>query len=323
MRKLHRMSRKKSPSITDYDKKEYDYSKYWERENRQYEHRAEILALKRLLKKTPENRRDFFVDFGGGYGRLMPVYAPFFRHVTLVDYSIKNLEKGVELAEKYGITNISFVAANLYHLPFKDKSINSGSLIRVIHHIENLRLLFSELGRVLNSNLVIDCPNKRHFLAMVRSLLSGNLKETLSDTPYQQPHREDSQDFTGGPQIFLNYNPKTLEKIAAPFKFRRIKRLSVSNLRSSTLKKIIPLAVLNGIESVLQHLFAIFLFGPQIWILFEKQTKTPSDTPTSIHDLIFCPKCNGKVRFRQSDCKCTKCGKIWKVDGKIWDFRYK
>ena len=248
------------PPITDYDTKNYDYSEYWERENRKYEHKAEIIALERMLNKIPQNKRKVFVDFGGGYGRLMPVYAQRFEHVILLDYSVSNLKKGVEAAEKANIKNISFVAANLYHLPFRAQSISVGAMIRVIHHIENTSLLFGELGRTVSGSLLIDCPNKRHFKAVVKGLFGGTLKNVLSHKPYKQPSRKDSEDTCGGKGIFLNYHPKHIEELAKVVGFEKIKRLSVSNFRSRTLKKVLPLGLLVALEKIAQQLMAPCLF---------------------------------------------------------------
>jgi ubiquinone/menaquinone biosynthesis C-methylase UbiE len=168
-----------TPAITKYDQGDYDYSKYWER-GRAYEHAAEEIALKRLLAKIPVGRREVFADLGGGYGRLMPIYAPLFKYNILLDYSIKNLQQGVALAKKNGITNISFVAANLYNLPFREEAIDTAAIVRVIHHIKDINLLFTELSRAIAHELILDIPNKRHFPAVIRGLFRGKLKEILS-----------------------------------------------------------------------------------------------------------------------------------------------
>jgi len=324
----------KIPSITEYDRKNYDYSRYWEGQEREYEHKAEVVALERMLERIENKSQKTFVDLGGGYGRLMPVYAPKFKHSILLDYSIKNLQKGVELAEHNGLNleNTTFVAANLYKMPFKDMAIDAGELIRVIHHIKDLPLLMDELARIIRSDLLIDCPNKRHFLAVARSLLKGTgaLKQTLSLAPYQQPHQKDSKDFCGGSQIFLNYHPKHLSKVASEKGFEENATLSISNFRHPQLKKLIPLKLLLSLEKLVQKTGAPLLFGPNIWLLLSRKDKEVETKPrfettgtTDPFELFSCPKCHGDLSRTTTGATCSDCNAQWSlIDGKIWDFRH-
>lgn len=317
-----------TPAITEYDKKDYDYSKYWQGKEREYEHLSEIIALERMLERVQYKSRKTFVDLGGGYGRLLPVYAPRFKHSILLDYSIKNLKKGVEQANRSGNPNVSFVAANLYKMPFRDKAIDAGELIRVIHHIKDLPLLIDELARVIHTDLLIDCPNKRHLLAVLRSLFRGKLKQTLSREPYQQPHRQDSKDYLGGEQIFLNYHPKHITTLASKYGFTPKTKLSVSNFRHPKLKKLIPLKALLTFERLTQKLAAPFFFGPNIWLLLSRAGTVTKNTQSEISssdifELFACPKCRGDLSRIDRGAKCSECDSEWSlIDGQIWDFRY-
>lgn len=317
-----------TPTVTSYDKTNYDYTKYWAGGTRQYEHESEVIALRRFLGKIPNKKEKTFVDLGGGYGRLMETYAPEFKHSILLDYSVNNLKKGADAAERLGIKNISFVAANLYKLPFRNDSIDAGELIRVAHHIKDIPLLMNELARVLRSSLIFDCPNKRHALAVLRSLFRGTraLRETLSTKPYEQPHRKDSQDSSGGKGIFMNYHPVHISAVASEKGFKTKGKLSVSNFRHPRLKKLLPLKILLGLEKLTQKLGTPCLFGPDIWLLLAKtdssQETFASTESFNIENLLFCPKCKGELSFGTNLGKCGHCGSEWKkVDGKIWDLR--
>jgi SAM-dependent methyltransferase len=64
-----------------------DYRSYWTA--RSYEHRAEVMALSRLLRGR---RFRHAVDVGGGYGRLSAVLSEHADRVTLTDPSYRQLE---------------------------------------------------------------------------------------------------------------------------------------------------------------------------------------------------------------------------------------
>lgn len=327
-----------STAIAEYDRKNYDYSRYWEGGKRQYEHTSEGIALRRMIRNIPDRKNKIFADFGGGYGRLIPVYAQDFKHIVLLDYSVNNLKKAAIATKENGISNVSFVAANLYHLPFADHSLDCGQLVRVIHHIKDFGRLAREITRAVNNHLIVDCPNKRHFLAVARSAFGKNrpLSETLSIKPYKQPHRKDSEDFCGSETIFLNYHPmhiiQQIESVSPSAtakdksNFKRKKTLSVSNFRHPSIKRVLPLAVLLALERVMQYIGTLCYFGPNIWILFEKkekQSEKPQHGNFDISAVFVCPKCRGALKFSNAESKCQKCGASWPfIDCKIWDFRY-
>ena len=55
-----------------YNDPTHNYLHYWN--NRQYEHDAEAIAIRRLLKGK---HFDHAIDVGGGYGRLCPIHHTF------------------------------------------------------------------------------------------------------------------------------------------------------------------------------------------------------------------------------------------------------
>jgi len=66
----------------------YDYPGYWI--GREYEHEAEIFAIKSFLKKIPVIKN--VVEIGAGFGRLVPAYFFRARRVVLTDPSSKLLK---------------------------------------------------------------------------------------------------------------------------------------------------------------------------------------------------------------------------------------
>src|SRR5215475_4535783 len=111
-----------------YDDQSLNYQDYWT--SRNYEHDAEVMAVRRLLRsRTFEHA----VDVGGGYGRLSVVLADFAGRVTLVDPSRQQLGlAGTFLA---GHPRISTRLMDASALDLADESADLVSLIRVLHHL--------------------------------------------------------------------------------------------------------------------------------------------------------------------------------------------
>jgi len=310
--------------IADYDKSKYDYEQYWI--NRQYEDLSERIALKKMISNISTKRCGIIADLGCGYGRLLPVYFEQFRHIILFDYSLELLRKAHNIYKNK--QNISYILGNVYKMPFKDKSIDVVLLVRVLHHIEDVFRLFREFERVVRFNLIIDCPNKRHFISILRGLFTGSLKEVLSNAPYKQPPKK-SETISGNvKQIFYNYNPKWIEKIANDVSGGNLtvsRILSVSNLRNPFVKKMVPLFILKFLEDKLQKPFSYILFGPSIWMLFSRR---PANVPKadnkhfSLRESLLCPACHSDLVFNKTEFFCNKCNKSYRLlENSIWDFR--
>jgi hypothetical protein len=69
---------------------------------------------------------------------------------------------------------------------------------------------------------------------------------------------------------FVNHNPKTVIRQLDHAGLEVVKTLSVSNLRSPGLKKIVPRTVMLSAERLLQRPLAPIYFGPSIFFLVRK-----------------------------------------------------
>src|SRR3982751_949631 len=83
-----KQSNKVTRKADQYNDPEHNYKDYWT--GREYEHAAEEMAIKRLLK----NKKNFrhAVDVGGGYGRLSKYLTAFAKKVTLAEPSQQQLD---------------------------------------------------------------------------------------------------------------------------------------------------------------------------------------------------------------------------------------
>lgn len=241
--------------ISDYNG--YDYKKvFWEDADREYEDQADRMAIRKLLPK----RMDKFADIGGGYGRLANEYLKRAHKVYIFDYSKTELKQAKEI---YG-DKIETKAGDIYSLPFKDGELDGLMMVRVTHHLKDLKKAIDELYRVLKpgGTAVIEVANKRTLPKMAR-FLTGRSKVNPFDKKVAN-YKEISKDG------FYNYHPKYVEEIFVKTGFKREKVLSVSNFRSRGLKKVLKTKNLVKMENSAQQILAPIRFAPSIYYKLRK-----------------------------------------------------
>jgi ubiquinone/menaquinone biosynthesis C-methylase UbiE len=243
----------------------YDYPSYWE--GREYEHRAEILAISAFLQKISEIKN--ILEIGAGFARLTPLYLYRAKKVVLTDPSSKLLKLA---RERFPDKKIKYIQARLDNLPgkVKGKSINLVILVRVLHHIENLEEAFSITNKLLKKKgyFILEFPNKCHFKARFTEFLHGNFTFSIDISPKDIRSKKSK---SKGTLPFINYHPDYIKQKLTKHGFKILAMRTVSNFRSSFLKKIIPLEALLFLEKHLQGPLARFTFGPSIFILAQKK----------------------------------------------------
>ncbi len=286
--------------VQDYDSIDYDYRKYWK--DREYENLSERNILTKIIKEGYN-----FIDIGGAYGRLTDLYQVKYKYSILFDYSYKNLTK----AKTH--KNVYKVCGDLYNLPFADNSIQSGMLIRVMHHIEKPEKAIKEISRVINSNFILEFPNKNNFASLLRHKFS---KDFMSSDKYEIPHSNESQGYIDD-QIFLNFSYNFMKKELEKNNFSISNKFSVSNFRERHLKKLFPLDFLIKSDNLFQGFFSYIYFGPSIFLYLEKKDNKKFEEK-SISEIIICQKC--KILINNKG-KCPKCNRQYKDSSGIFNFR--
>jgi ubiquinone/menaquinone biosynthesis C-methylase UbiE len=242
-----------------YNDPKHNYLHYWE--GRDYENAAEIVAIKRLLK---DKHFKHAVDIGGGYGRLCVLLEEYADKVTLAEPSQQQLD----IAKDYlkGHPRVDRKLMQVEDLNFKDGSVDLFTMIRVMHHLPDPKIPFKELARTLSDDgyIILEMANFTHFRNRLKFALKG---KRLPDEPVDIRSAEHR---TKDEIPFVNHNPKTVVKQLAHAGLTVEHTLSVSNLRSPGLKKIVPHAVMIQIEKVLQQPLANSYFGPSIFFLVRK-----------------------------------------------------
>jgi len=249
-------SKKKADQYND---PKHNYLDYWN--GRDYENKAEIIALKRLLKgKHFKNA----ADIGGGFGRLCIFLKQYSDTVTLAEPSQQQLDIGKDYLKDQ--PDIKMVLTQADDLKFKDNSLDLITMIRVMHHLPDPTKEFSEIKRVLTDDgvFILEIANNIHARNRLKYLLKG---KKLPTKPVDIRSKENQRD---DEIAFVNHNPKTVIKQLAHEGLKVEKVLSVSNLRSPSLKKVMPESAMLALENVMQPTLAKAYFGPSTFLLVRK-----------------------------------------------------
>lgn len=244
-----------------YNDPSHNYLRYWD--GRDYEHAAEELAIKRLLTGRRFSRA---VDVGGGYGRLCLLLENYADKVTLAEPSRQQLDIAKDFLKDHPKIDRQLMQAD--DLKFPDGSIDLITMIRVMHHLPDPMPEFKEISRVLSDDglAIIEVANYLHARNRVRHFIKGKRMPVKPvDIRSAQNRRDDEIPF-------VNHNPHTVIRQLALAGLQVDATLSVSNLRSVRLKKLMPREIMLGAEKMLQRPLAFMYFGPSLFFLVRKRT---------------------------------------------------
>lgn len=254
-------TKKQHKKADQYNDPKHNYLKYWQ--GRDYENAAEELAIRRLLKNKNFKKA---VDIGGGYGRLCILLEEFAKKVTLAEPSKQQLDIADDFLK--GHPNIDKKLMQADDLDFKDESLDLITMIRVMHHLPDPSLEFSEIARTLTDDgyFVLEVANYAHGRNRLKHYIRGK-KLPTEPVDIRSPENRKKTEVN-----FVNHNPKTVVKQLAHAGLKVEKVLSVSNLRSPGLKKAVPINAMLSVEKFLQPTLARTHFGPSVFFLVKKAT---------------------------------------------------
>jgi ubiquinone/menaquinone biosynthesis C-methylase UbiE len=243
-----------------YDNDNYNYYDYWA--GRDYEHAAEEVAIRRLLKGKSFKHA---ADIGGGYGRLCILLNEYAKEVTLAEPSKAQLDIATNFLKDY--KNIDSKLMQADDLKFKDGSLDLITMIRVMHHLPDPTPELSEIHRVLSNDgvFILELANYAHGRNRLRHFLKGK-PLPIDPVDIRSEHNRRDEEIA-----FVNHNPATVIKQLDSVGFNVERVLSVSNLRSQQLKKYLPKGLMIRIEQVLQPTLALTYFGPSVFFLLKKK----------------------------------------------------
>ena len=242
-----------------YDDPSFNYQRYWD--GRDYEHASEELAIRRILRGRHFGTA---ADIGGGFGRLCPVLEDYADSVTLTDPSRQQLDMADEFLKNH--PKIQRRLMQVEHLEFPDHSIDLATMIRVMHHLPDPTAGLAEIARILSDDgcAIIEVANYSHFRNRVKHLIRGTQLPTEPVDIRSAAKRRDDV------IPFVNHNPHTVIRQLGAAGLQVVATLSVSNLRSARLKKLLPVKVMLATERLLQGPLAPLYFGPSVFFLVRR-----------------------------------------------------
>jgi len=305
--------------VSNYDFFDYDYAQYWK--VRQYEDLAEKHVLSNIFNRK---KGKWFIDIGGSYGRLTPTYYNRYTNPLILDYSLKTLQNNYHIIKKQ-FPNIEMVAANAYHMPFRENIFDGGLMVRVLHHISEPTVYLNELKRIMHadSSYIQEFANKINLKASLRAILHLNFK-FFSREPYQQPTSKNFEGTDVGQEaIFFNYHPSFVYGALKNIGFEIQNKYGCSYLRFQAFKKILGDDNMLKVEYLFQNVLKTTNIPPSV--IFEtklkKQKAKPDSDINKLEDILICPKCLGELAFKTNSAHCKCCDKTYVKEQDIWDFR--
>lgn len=253
------MNKQSKLKAVQYNDPSYNYQNYWE--GRDYEHAAEEMAIRRILKGKHFKHA---ADIGGGYGRLCMLLKNYADKVTLAEPSQQQLDLAKNFLKDHPEVDRKLMQAD--DLKFADGSLDLITMIRVMHHLPQPEASLKEIARVLAKDglAVIEVANYAH----ARNRLKHFAKD--KSLPVEPVDIRSAANKKDSEVPFVNHNPKTVIAQFANAGLHVERVLSVSNLRSPGLKKIMPKKAMLVVEQALQPTLAGMFFGPSIFFVLKK-----------------------------------------------------
>ena len=293
-----------TPPVCDYEGSDYQTS-FWEQGGRQYEDRAEAIALKRLLPA----RGELLLELGAGAGRNTPRYTGYER-IVLLDYSRTQLQQA--RARLGSSPRFIYVAADIYKLPFIDGLFDGATMIRTLHHMAEAPRALAQVRRVLQPGAVfiLEYANKLNLKAILRYWLGKQSWSPFSHEPVEFE------------KLNFDFHPAAVREWLAALSFNIQKVLTVSHFRIGLLKRALPAGLLAGLDGLLQPTGALFQVSPSVFVRAQLPGTPGAQRPANPLDFFRCPECGAHPLQDQGDALlCTGCGKKWGVHDGIYDFR--
>jgi ubiquinone/menaquinone biosynthesis C-methylase UbiE len=296
-----------TPPVCNYEGSDYQQS-FWDQGGREYEDRAEAIALKRLLPKSGR----LMLELGAGAGRNTPRYAGFERIVVL-DYSATQLAQAQQKlgrSEKY-----IYVAADIYRLPFQDRLFDAATMIRALHHMADAPRALGQIKNVLQPGaiFILEFANKLNLKSILRYLSGRQAWNPFSLEPVE---------FV---KLNFDFHPRAIRAGLQDLGFSIERTLSVSHFRIALLKRFIPAGVLAALDGILQPSGALIQLTPSVFVRAKNNNENrQSEIPPNAISLFKCPHCGGgKLQDKNDHLLCLKCSSRWAVQDGIYDFREK
>jgi len=295
-----------TPPVCNYEGSDYQTS-FWDKGGREYEDRAEAIALQRLLPKSGR----LLLELGAGAGRNTPRYLGFDR-IVLLDYSRTQLEQAQQRLGKS--PKYVYVAADAYRLPFVDGLFEAATMIRTLHHMADAPGALEQVSKVLQAGgvFILEFANKLNLKAIFRYLL-GRQKWS--------PFTREPVEFA---RLNFDFHPEAIRQWLKDLDFTIERTLNLSHFRVGFLKRVVPTGILVFFDSIFQWTGALWQLTPSVFVkarIVERDV-IPQYGQDDILSYFKCPACGDSPLIDKRDfLECSSCGRMWGVQDGIYDFR--
>jgi SAM-dependent methyltransferase len=289
-----------SPRFCDYEGSDYRTA-FWEGRGREYEDLAERIALRKLLPASGGR----IIDIGGGFGRTVDLYSAY-REIVLMDHSMSQL---LDARSRLGEQGITYVAANVYDMPFQEGAFDTAVTVRVLHHLSDVPAALHAIHGILQPGaaFVMEYANKRHIKAVLRYAVGLQKHSPFDHQPWEFA------------ELNFDFHPTYMEQQLESAGFSIEHQLATSCFRIGLLKRLVPAHLLATLDGWLQQPLSPLKWTPS---MFLRARRTGAPAPTSATSLFYCPKCGGTALQTRSDAlQCASCGSLWSTEQGIYDFR--
>lgn len=297
----------------------YAYSDFWQ--GRKYEHESEMYLLKKIFTELFKNKNpNTIIDLGGGHARLAPIYKNIFKKCILGDYSLNELQTGKNNLAKMNAKNFQLIALNAYKIPFQNNYFDAIVSVRLAHHIKDLKLLFTEIHRLLKPNgyLIIEIANKNHLKNIIKKIVKGKFKKLFNPEPIQVKHDQSSSQGirTNQISIMYNYSSNYVLNKAMDCKLIPVSIYPCSWLRNTLLKKLFSTKLLLRLEKLLQKLTWLKI-TPSLFYVFKKANSTYNESA----DGLCSPLNKSKLKINLKQNLIQAGNKKYRIVNGIYDLR--
>jgi SAM-dependent methyltransferase len=287
------------PRICDYEGSNYR-TDFWEGQGRSYEDLVERQVLQQLLPKQGKR----LLEIGAGFGRISEEYS-MYEHVVLLDYSFSQLQFA---RERLGDERYTYVAADAYKLPFKAGVFDGATMIRVIHHFENVPAVLKGIRRVMadESNFILEYANKRNMKALMRHAIGRQA---------WNPNGLEPVEFV---ELNFNFHPDYMAQELKTAGFQTKNFIPVSFFRLGFLKRTVPANILVGLDNLAQK--TGWLISPSIFTKNSATGRSANQVNLGRDAIFASPNTGGDLR-REGDKLIDETGTAWQIRDGIYDFK--
>ena len=247
------------------------------------------------------------LELGAGAGRNTPRYAGF-EHVVLVDYSRTQLEQALQ---RLGAgPRYTFVAADIYRLPFAPSAFPATTMIRTLHHMVDAAGGAAPGARLPGLRRRPSCSSSPTN-AISNPSLAGCCAARRG-VPFDRAPVEFAA-------LNFDFHPDAIDDWLRACRLALERRLTVSHFRLALLKRLLPLPLLVGMDSLAQWTGGLCQLTPSVFL---RARAVGPDDPAPAGALWRCPACASlNVRQHLEGVDCLGCRRTWPLRDGIYDFR--